>query len=65
MKSNQLQLAARLLRKLLIVNPILIYIFVKNDIPLSVREEIIKPLSSRFEIGGEYFGAGDELLFLV
>ena len=37
-----------------------IYVFVKNDIPLSVREEIIKPISSRFEIGGEYFGAGDE-----
>ncbi len=37
-----------------------VYIFVKKDIPLFTREEIIKPVSSKFEIGCEYFGSGDE-----
>lgn len=37
-----------------------VYVFVKKDIPISVREEIIKPVSSKYEIGGEYFGSGDE-----
>ena len=37
-----------------------IYIFSKTDIPITDRENIIKPISSKFEIGCEYFGAGDE-----
>lgn len=37
-----------------------IYIFVENDIPISEREKIIKPISTKYEIGGEYFGSGDE-----
>ena len=37
-----------------------IYIFSKNDIPIYIREKIIKPISSKYEIGCEYFGAGDE-----
>lgn len=37
-----------------------VYIFSKTGIPIAVREQIIKPISSRFEIGGEYFGSGDE-----
>ena len=39
-----------------------IYIFSKTDIPVSTRENIITPISSKFEIGGEYFGSGDEFL---
>ena len=37
-----------------------IYIFVEKDIPISDRENIIKKYSSRYEVGGEYFGSGDE-----
>ena len=39
-----------------------IYVFSKNGIPIETRENIIKPISSRFEIGGEYFGSGDEFI---
>lgn len=39
-----------------------IYIFSKTDIPVEVRADIIKPNSSKFEIGGEYFGSGDEFI---
>ncbi len=37
-----------------------VYIFSKTGIPIEIREQIIKPISSCFEIGGEYFGSGDE-----
>lgn len=37
-----------------------VYVFTKEDIPLKKREELIKPISSKHEIGGEYFGSGDE-----
>ncbi len=37
-----------------------IYIFVRNDISLEVRERLVKDISSKYEIGGEYFGPGDE-----
>lgn len=37
-----------------------IYVFSKTDIPLEARENIIKPISSKYEAGCEYFGAGDE-----
>ncbi len=37
-----------------------VYIFVYKDIPLAVREEIVKNCTSRYEVGGEYFGPGDE-----
>ena len=39
-----------------------IYIFSKTDIPVEIRENIIKPNSSKFEIGCEYFGSGDEFI---
>lgn len=39
-----------------------VYVFVKKDIPVPEREAIIKKYSSNFEVGGEYFGAGDEFL---
>lgn len=37
-----------------------IYVFTTEDIAIKDRESIIKPVSSKYEIGGEYFGAGDE-----
>lgn len=37
-----------------------VYIFVEKDIPISDRETIIKKYSSKYEVGGEYFGSGDE-----
>ena len=36
------------------------YIFVEHDIPISDREKLVKKYSSKYEIGGEYFGSGDE-----
>lgn len=40
-----------------------IYIFSLNGVPLQKREEIIKKVSSKYEIGAEYFGSGDEFLY--
>lgn len=40
-----------------------VYIFTKTYILIETRENIIKPISSKFEIGGEYFGSGDEFIF--
>lgn len=37
-----------------------VYVFVENDIPIKERENIIKKYSSKHEVGGEYFGSGDE-----
>lgn len=37
-----------------------VYVYVTRDIPLNIREDIVKPASSKYEVGGEYFGAGDE-----
>lgn len=37
-----------------------IYVFSSTDIPLEKRFEIVSKISSKYEIGGEYFGAGDE-----
>lgn len=37
-----------------------IYIFYEKDIPLDERNEIVKKISSKYETGCEYFGAGDE-----
>lgn len=37
-----------------------IYVFVESNIPVSERESFIKKYSSRYEVGAEYFGAGDE-----
>ena len=39
-----------------------IYIFSKTGIQIAKRKDIIKPISSKYEIGGEYFGSGDEFL---
>lgn len=37
-----------------------IYIFIDNDILVTDRKNIIKKYSSKYEVGGEYFGSGDE-----
>lgn len=37
-----------------------VYIFTENDIHTSDREKIIKKYSSKYEVGGDYFGQGDE-----
>ena len=37
-----------------------IYVFVEKDVDVAVREKIVKKYSSKYEIGGEYFGQGDE-----
>lgn len=37
-----------------------IYIFVEKDIAIADREKIVKQCSSKYEVGGEYFGSGDE-----
>lgn len=39
-----------------------IYVFVDEDIPVFERENIIKKISEKYEVGGEYFGSGDEFL---
>lgn len=36
------------------------YVFVKKDLPIEKRENLIKKFSSKYEVGGDYFGAGDE-----
>ncbi|MBQ7764014.1 DUF4037 domain-containing protein [bacterium] len=37
-----------------------VYIFVDKDIPVIERESFVKKYSSKYEVGGEYFGSGDE-----
>lgn len=37
-----------------------VYIFSNSDIPIEKRIHILKPISSKHDIGGEYFGSGDE-----
>ena len=40
-----------------------LYIFSDSDITVETRNGIIKPVSSRYEIGGDYFGPGDEYYY--
>ncbi len=37
-----------------------VYVFVSENIPTQVRLDLTKKYSSNYEVGGEYFGAGDE-----
>lgn len=37
-----------------------IYVFIEKEIPLAKREYIVKQYSTKHEVGGEYFGSGDE-----
>ena len=43
-----------------LISDIDVYIFVAEDIPVKEREDLVKKYSSNYEVGGEYFGAGDE-----
>jgi len=36
------------------------YIFVEKDIPLDDRKNLVQKYSTKYEVGGEYFGSGDE-----
>lgn len=40
-----------------------IYVFSANGVPLEVRQNIIKEVSTKYETGEEYFGSGDEFLY--
>lgn len=37
-----------------------VYVFITEEIDVCKREEIISKISSKYEVGGEYFGSGDE-----
>ena len=37
-----------------------VYVFVEKDIAVTNREKTVKQCSSKYEVGGEYFGSGDE-----
>lgn len=37
-----------------------VYVFVEHDIPIPERENLVKKYSTKYEVGGEYFGSGDE-----
>lgn len=37
-----------------------VYVFVEKEIPIRNRKEFIKRNSSKYEVGGKYFGSGDE-----
>lgn len=39
-----------------------VYVFVERDIPVSERETLVRKYSTKYEVGGEYFGSGDEFL---
>lgn len=39
-----------------------IYVFSKNGIPIEKRKNVIEKFSTKYEIGAEYFGSGDEFL---
>lgn len=42
------------------VSDIDVYIFCTKNIPVEKRNKIVKPISSKYETGCEYFGSGDE-----
>ena len=42
------------------ISDIDIYVFVTSDISLEFRQKLVEKYSSKFEVGGEYFGSGDE-----
>jgi len=38
------------------------YVFIEQSIPIPEREKLVKKYSAKYEVGGEYFGSGDEYL---
>ena len=43
-----------------VLSDIDVYVFVEKDISVKAREEFVMRYSSKYEVGGEYFGSGDE-----
>ena len=43
-----------------VLSDIDVYVFVEKDISVKAREEFVMRCSSKYEVGGEYFGSGDE-----
>ena len=39
-----------------------LYVFVNDNISVKEREALVKKYSTKFEVGGEYFGSGDEYM---
>lgn len=37
-----------------------VYVFIQDEIPLDERLKVTKEYSTNYEVGGEYFGSGDE-----
>ena len=37
-----------------------VYVFTTSEVPVVERQNFVKELSSKYEVGGEYFGSGDE-----
>ena len=42
------------------ISDIDVYVFVTRDISLEYRQKLVEKYSSKYEVGGEYFGSGDE-----
>ena len=42
------------------VSDVDIYVFTIGEISVEEREKFVKDISSKYEVGGEYFGSGDE-----
>jgi hypothetical protein len=45
------------------ISDIDVYVFTTSEIPILERENFVKDISTKYEVGGEYFGSGDEYLF--
>ena len=43
-----------------VLSDIDVYVFVEKEISVKAREEFVMRCSSKYEVGGEYFGSGDE-----
>ena len=42
------------------VSDVDIYVYTTGEIPVKEREKFVKEISTKYEVGGEYFGSGDE-----
>ena len=43
-----------------LISDVDIYVFTTGEIPVSERRNIVEKISDKYEVGGEYFGSGDE-----
>ena len=44
------------------ISDIDIYVFINDEISINERENFVREISTKYEVGGEYFGSGDEYL---